>query len=49
MVLVIFIGTICLFMVAFTFDISFNLRRLNNNMDRLWRRLIEIEDTVQKK
>lgn len=30
---------ILLFLVVFTFDISFNLRRLVKNMDRIWRKM----------
>lgn len=34
---------------AFTFDMSFNLRRANKKLDTLWRKLIEIDDTLKKK
>lgn len=37
------------FVTVFAFDISFNIRRLNNNSDRIWRKLNEIEDLLQKK
>ncbi|MFH1355102.1 MAG: hypothetical protein ABIH19_03030 [Candidatus Omnitrophota bacterium] len=38
---------ILLFLLVFSFDISFNLRRLNKTLDRLWRKLAEINDTLQ--
>lgn len=38
-----------LFILAIIFDISFNLRRLVKAMDRLWRKLAEINDTLQRK
>lgn len=34
---------------AFTFDISFNLRRTIRRLDTLWRKLIEIDETLKKK
>jgi len=34
---------------AFTFDISFNLRRTTRKIDTLWRKLIEIDDTLKKR
>ncbi|MBU0709570.1 MAG: hypothetical protein KJ793_02540 [Candidatus Omnitrophica bacterium] len=40
---------ILLFLLVFSFDISFNLRRLNKSLDRLWRKLVEINDTLQNK
>jgi len=40
---------ILLFIVVFTFDISFNLRRLNKNLDRVWRKMEEINTTLQNK
>ncbi len=40
---------IFLFLVVFTFDISFNLRRLIKNMDRIWRKLEEINTSLQNK
>jgi hypothetical protein len=44
-----FLAMIGLFVAVFTFDISFNIRRLNNNSDRIWRKLVEIQDLLQKK
>ena len=38
-----------LFILAIIFDISFNLRRQVKAMDRLWRKLAEINDTLQRK
>ena len=38
-----------LFILAIIFDISFNLRRLVRGLDRLWRKLAEINDTLQRK
>lgn len=38
-----------LFILAIVFDVSFNLRRLVKGMDRLWRKLAEINDTLQRK
>ena len=38
-----------LFLVVFTFDISFNLRRLVKNMDRIWRKMEEINTYLQSK
>lgn len=38
-----------LFILAIVFDISFNLRRLVKAMDRLWRKLSEINDTLQRR
>ena len=38
-----------IFILAIVFDISFNLRRLVKGMDRLWRKLAEINDTLQRK
>jgi len=49
MVLAVFIGVVCFFIAALSFDISFNIRRLNNNSDRIWRKLVEIEDALRKK
>jgi len=49
MALVVIMGILCSFIAAFTFDISFNLRRLNNSSDRIWRKLAEIEDLIHKK
>jgi hypothetical protein len=40
---------ILLFLLLFTFDISFNLRRLNKNLDRVWRKMEEINTTLQNK
>ena len=44
---VIFLGVL-LFLLGFVFDISFNLRRLMKNLDRIWRKLAEINDSLQK-
>jgi len=49
MMLGVFLSTICLFVAVFTFDISFNIRRINNNLDRVWRKLAEIEMALGKK
>ncbi len=38
-----------LFILAMVFDISFNLRRVVKGLDRLWRKLAEISDTLQRK
>jgi len=38
-----------IFIIAFLFDISFNLRRSNKDFDRLIRKLSEITDLIQKK
>ena len=40
---------ILLFLVVFTFDISFNLRRLIKSMDRIWRKMEEINTYLQSK
>jgi hypothetical protein len=40
---------IFLFLVVFTFDISFNLRRLVKSMDRIWRKMEEINTNLQNK
>ena len=42
-------GIALLFMVVLIFDISFNLRRISRNFDRLLRKLGEIADLLQKK
>jgi len=38
-----------LFLVVFVFDISFNLRRISRNFERLMRKLAEIADLLQQK
>ncbi len=38
-----------LFIIVFTFDASFNIRRLIKSLDRIWRKLAEINDGLQKK
>jgi hypothetical protein len=38
-----------LFILAIIFDISLNLRRLLKSLDRLWRKLEEINDSLLKK
>ncbi len=38
-----------LFLLVFIFDISFNLRRLIKNIDRVWRKLEEINTCLQNK
>ena len=43
------ITLILLFLVVFTFDISFNLRRLIKSMDRIWRKMEEINTYLQSK
>ena len=40
---------IFLLLIVFTFDISFNLRRLIRSMDRIWRKIEEINTYLQKK
>lgn len=40
---------ILLFLIVFTFDISFNLRRLLKSMDRIWRKMEEINTYLQNK
>ena len=42
-------GIAYLFILAVIFDISFNLRRLLRSLDRIWRKLAEINDLLQKK
>lgn len=49
MVISMFVAAILLFVLLFTFDISFNLRRLLKNMDRIWRKMEEINTTLQSK
>jgi len=47
-----FMGTIlilCVSTLFFIVDISFNLRRVVRAIDRLWRKLTEINDSLQKK
>jgi len=43
------LASLCVIIAIFTFDISFNLRRLTNNTDRIWRKLAEMESTLAKK
>jgi hypothetical protein len=43
------IWIVLLFIVVLTFDISFNLRRVARNFERLLRKLAEIEDVLAKK
>jgi len=38
-----------LFMLAAVFDISLNLRRLIRSIDRVWRKLAEINDAIKEK
>ena len=38
-----------LFLLVFIFDISFNLRRLIKTMDRIWRKIEEINTYLQNK
>jgi hypothetical protein len=40
---------IFLLLIVFTFDISFNLRRLIRSMDRIWRKIEEINTYLQNK
>ena len=49
MLLETFLATLCVVIAVFTFDVSFNIRRLNNNTDRIWRKLAEIENALNKK
>lgn len=42
------VGSLWFLIAVFTFDISFNLRRMNNNLDRVWRKLVEIENALTK-
>jgi len=42
-------GIAYIFILAIIFDISFNLRRLRGSLDRIWRKLAEITDLLQKK
>ena len=37
-----------IFILVLLFDISFNLRRLLGSMDRIWRKLAEINDAIKK-
>jgi len=36
------------FVLVVVVDISINLRRLINNLDRVWRKLAEINDSIRK-
>ncbi len=38
-----------LFIIVFIFDLSFNLRRISKNFERLMRKLSEIADGLQRK
>ncbi len=49
MVIGMFVAAVLLFLLLFVFDISFNLRRLLKNMDRIWRKMEEINTTLQNK
>lgn len=49
MMMFLFGTAILLFILLFTFDISFNLRRLLKNMDRIWRKMEEINTALQNK
>jgi flagellar biogenesis protein FliO len=49
MVIPMFVAAVLLFLLLFIFDISFNLRRLLKNMDRIWRKMEEINTTLQSK
>jgi len=49
MVIGMFVAAVLLFLLLFIFDISFNLRRLLKNMDRIWRKMEEINTTLQSK
>ena len=49
MVIGMFVAAVLLFLLLFIFDISFNLRRLLKNMDRIWRKMEEINTTLQNK
>ena len=40
-------GIVLLFIMAFVFDLSFNLRRVNRDMERLLRKLAEITDLLK--
>lgn len=44
-----FTMVIYLFILAIIFDISLNLRRLLKSLDRLWRKLAEISESLEKK
>jgi len=39
---------ICLFILVFCFDVSFNIRRMIGNLDRIWRKLSEINERMGK-
>ncbi len=41
-------GISYIFILVILFDISFNLRRLVGSLDRIWRKLAEINDAVKK-
>ena len=38
-----------LFIIAFIVDISINLRRVLANLEKIWRKLADINDTLQKR
>ena len=37
-----------IFIIVLLFDVSFNMRRLQGNLDRVWRKLAEINDAIKK-
>ena len=44
-----FLATIAyIFIIVLLFDVSFNLRRLQGNLDRIWRKLAEMNDAIKK-
>ena len=45
-----FLAVVLLMLIAaFTFDVSFNLRRALTRMDSLWRKINELDETLKKK
>lgn len=47
MTVLLLIAILCICITAFTFDMSFNLRRINNNLERISRKLSEISELVR--
>ena len=44
-----FLQIMCLMILVFVIDLSINMRRLLASLDRVWRKLSEINDTLLKK
>lgn len=41
-------GIMFIFIILFVVDISFNIRRVVLNLDKIWRKLVEINDSLRK-